>query len=138
MLSDEAKTQISAEEIYRQEVREELERKSNKRKKKSSGARIWAFLNTSLGIWFLTTIVIGFATWAFTNWQNNRYKEANNQQAIKQLDQEIALRLNHFNNTVNGLVGFRAFSSSLASLEKPTNNEFSINGYPEYENRGLS
>jgi hypothetical protein len=46
---------LREEEIFRQEVRKELEQVSQVRR-----SRVLTFLNTSLGLWLLSTIVVGF------------------------------------------------------------------------------
>ena len=50
-------------------------------------------LNSSFGIWFLSTIVIGLVTWSFASYSDYRQAEARKTEAIQKLDTEIAGRL---------------------------------------------
>jgi hypothetical protein len=60
-----------------------------KEKKKEFPEKLWDFFNTSLGIWALTTIVVGLLTWGYTKWQ---VSNQNGEQIFK-LDTEIESRL---------------------------------------------
>ncbi|MET3127443.1 hypothetical protein ABID42_002558 [Arcicella rosea] len=57
MISEEMKLHILAEEKYREEVKRSLEVPSNK---------VWTFLNSNFGLWFLSTCVVGLITFIFT------------------------------------------------------------------------
>ena len=72
MLSKEDKDRIREEEIYRQEIRAEIEQKKEREREKSKYGRkkLWAFLNTAFGIWLLTTFIVGLGGWSFTKWQD--------------------------------------------------------------------
>lgn len=86
MLSEEDKQRIREEEIFRAEVQKSL---SQPAPSKSFSGRLWAFLNTSLGIWVLSTIALGAVGWTYTQWQLSRQ----NVEQINKIDIEIEARL---------------------------------------------
>ena len=69
MISDQDQERIRQEEIFRQEIRREI---AESTPNKTLGEKIWAFLNSPLGLWFLSTIAIGVLTWSFSEWQARR------------------------------------------------------------------
>jgi hypothetical protein len=56
MLSDEQETRIREEEIFRQEVRNEL---GSQKPAASPGGKFWKFLNSSFALWFLSSVFLG-------------------------------------------------------------------------------
>ncbi|HEX8148631.1 MAG TPA: hypothetical protein VF591_15730 [Pyrinomonadaceae bacterium] len=101
MLSEEDRARIKAEEIYRQEVRDDLGRG----KGKQSG--VWEFVNSSIFLWFLSTVAVGGITYAWTVHQNRVADERAAEQKraevisarrelIGRLDLEIEGRLSQF------------------------------------------
>jgi hypothetical protein len=84
LLSKEEKLRIQLEETYRNEVKKNLE--NNKRK--SFGEKTWSFLNSTLGLWFLSTCVVGLITFLYTKQQEEDRAVA----AKKQIDIEHARR----------------------------------------------
>ncbi len=65
MLSESEKEKLRSEEIFRDEVRKSLGTKP-----KGSSA-FWRFLNSSFGIFILSTIVVGGLSFTYKEWQNN-------------------------------------------------------------------
>ena len=53
MLNDIEKQKIREEEIFRNEIQNEI--KSSKKRRK-----LWKFLNSPFGLWILTTISVGY------------------------------------------------------------------------------
>src|SRR4051794_39520591 len=90
MVTDEEKSKLKAEEIYRHEVRNSL---STQKDKSNS---IWTFLNSGLGLWFLSTIVIGFFTYLFNEYKEDKKTTTVQEEKIKQLDLEIESRISQF------------------------------------------
>ena len=88
MLTDEEKTKIKAEEVFKDEVRRSLNT-NNK-----SG--FWTFLNSGLGIWFLSTIGIGLFTYFFNDYKETQKASNEREVKIKQLDLEIESRISQF------------------------------------------
>lgn len=71
MLSEEEKTKVKAEEIYRSEIRDEI----NQEKAKDKPSRLWIFVNSSIFLWFLSTVAVGGITYVWTVEQNRRTDE---------------------------------------------------------------
>jgi hypothetical protein len=88
MLTDEEKLKIKAEEVFRNEVK-----KSFNTDKKIS---FLTFLNSGLGIWFLSTIVIGLFTYCFNEYKETQKITNERNTKIKQLDLEIESRISQF------------------------------------------
>jgi hypothetical protein len=88
MLTEEEKTKIKAEEVFRDEVRKSLNTKEKN--------GFWTFLNTSLGIWFLSTIMIGLFTYFFNDYNETKKVTNKREDKIKQLDLEIESRISQF------------------------------------------
>ena len=87
MLRDEEKTKILEEEKFRHEVRMELQKAEAGRVQK---CRTFDFFNSNLGLWLLSTVVLGLLSWAYTEWEeNNRDKVL-----IEKIDNEITARIN--------------------------------------------
>lgn len=72
LLSENEKLLIKAQEQYRREVSENLK----SQKPTSSKSKIWNFLNTSLGIWLLSTVVVGFISWGYKSYKDNLNEKA--------------------------------------------------------------
>lgn len=92
------KAEIYREEIYREEIRREI---LAARAPESRSARFLAFLNTSLGIWLLSSIMVSFITWAYSEHQAKIAIEARNASVANRLDLELANKINDFRQRVN-------------------------------------
>lgn len=82
-LTEAAKIRIRAEEQYRFDYAIELTRSAATPKKRT----FWAFVNSSFGIWFLTTCVAGIISFIYTSVQQEKEKKAD--AAAKQATAEI-------------------------------------------------
>jgi hypothetical protein len=72
---------IRAEEIFREEVRRELEQQ---RPPKNLQSKVWNFVNTSFGIWLLSSVGLGLLVWSWTLIQEYRHtKKAEQEQLVK-------------------------------------------------------
>ena len=69
MLTSEQRASIRAEEIFRREVQRELASLQGDRR---ISRKLWDFFNTSLGIWFLSSIVLGLISWQISHSALNR------------------------------------------------------------------
>ncbi len=65
MLSDLEKEKLKSEEVFRFEVRKSLEVKPK------DNSTFWKFLNSSFGIFILSTIIVGGFSFTYKEWQNN-------------------------------------------------------------------
>nr|WKN38232.1 hypothetical protein K4G66_05900 [Tunicatimonas sp. TK19036] len=90
MLTDDEKARIKAEEVYREEIKKSLA------DKKQDSNPFWVFLNSGLGLWFLSTIVIGLFTYLFNEYKEDKRTNAEQESKIKQLDLEIESRISQF------------------------------------------
>jgi len=55
--------------------------------------RLWLFVNSGLGIWFLSTAVVGIASWGYTSWRTATDKKLHVAEMVSKLDREISSRL---------------------------------------------
>lgn len=131
MLPDDVKHRIRAEEIYREEVRAKL------RDPSTAGTRAWAFLNSSFGMWVLTTVLVGLATWGFTAWRDSVTRASERSTVVRRLDTEIATRLDRFVIRMSHLHSARQFGDALEALDRPDDNLYASSAYPEYARRSL-
>jgi hypothetical protein len=90
MLSNERKQQILDEEIYRSEVQIELKKKEKKKSK------TWEFMNSSFGIWLLSSVALGLITWGYTQISQSLAADKKNQAEIQKYDVEIPARINNY------------------------------------------
>jgi len=89
MLTEEGKTRIRNEEIFRTEVRRELE----VNKSRSRRERLWTLLNSSFALWFLSSIVLASLTTALTYYQAERSEQLRKTEIERRLDTEISSRI---------------------------------------------
>jgi hypothetical protein len=98
MLADEEREHIRQEEIFRQEVRRAIEERHVK-----SRVKLWRFVNTSFGIWLLSTVAIGLISWSYTNWTEAKEKQRTTQELIGKLDLEIVARARNFESLLESV-----------------------------------
>ena len=77
-MTEEDKERIRAEEIFREEVRRDI----TSRERRSRWQALIGFLNTSFGLWILTTLLVGGALYLYGRWETHN-----------RLDREISHRL---------------------------------------------
>jgi len=90
MLTEEEKSRIRSEEIFRLAVIRELE---NTKPRLSRRKRLWLFLNSSFALWFLSSVVLTGLTGWFANYQSRRNEKIRNAENVQRLDTEIANRI---------------------------------------------
>lgn len=85
-INEERRLEILNEERYRVEVREIINRDALNRKE-TNATRIWGFLNSSFGLWFLSAVLISGISWSYKEWSEAQELDA---QRLKQIiDQEV-------------------------------------------------
>lgn len=90
MLHEMEKDRIRDEEIFRQEIRREIEElKPND----SGGKRIWSLLNSSFALWFLSSVVLGSLTAAVTRFNARTARESQRAEVQRRLNTEISSRI---------------------------------------------
>jgi len=70
-LSESEKLHIRTEELYRKQISADLNKKKEEPKNK-----IWEFVNSSFGIWFFSTCIVGLITFLYSQHQE-RIQQAN-------------------------------------------------------------
>jgi hypothetical protein len=90
MLEDREKKEIRAEEIFRAEVRRELEAS---RPRLSRSERLWALLNSSFALWLLSSVVLAGLTALVTSYHTNRSEELRREETARRLVTEINNRI---------------------------------------------
>src|SRR4029450_6979739 len=69
MLTPKQKAAIRAEEVFRAEIRNEIASAGGHQQR---GRKLWGLLNSSLGIWFLTSVVVAAISWKISDAALNR------------------------------------------------------------------
>jgi hypothetical protein len=88
-LSDHERERIRSEERYRAEVRAELE-VSMPRKQTNS---VLTFLNSTFGIWLLSTVAVGLITWGYSVWHDERTNSERKSTEMRRIDLELMHRI---------------------------------------------
>jgi phosphate/sulfate permease len=85
-LTESEMDRIKKEEIYRNEVRSNLEKegKPSTRLEKS-----WGFVNSPFMLWVLSTVIVGLVSFGYTRYQERMKKEQENRQTAQKLRAEI-------------------------------------------------
>lgn len=89
MLTDEEKQRIKSEEIYRDEIRKKLN-------ENEQISKFWKFVNSSFGIWLLSTVVVGLIVYLYNDSKLQNEISANNAATIQKLETEASNRLQQF------------------------------------------
>lgn len=95
MLNDLEKEKIKAEEIYRLEVRSKIPNQK---------ASIWKFINSPFGLWFLSTIAVGFITWGYSILQSKYEQNRIINERVRRLDIEIFERVYAYDVALRSIV----------------------------------
>jgi len=80
MLTPEQKTMIRAEEVFREEIRNEIGSTRPQR-----NLTLWDLLNSSIVIWFLTSVVVAAISWAISDAALNRERR----ETVRRLKWEV-------------------------------------------------
>jgi hypothetical protein len=148
MLLEDDKDRIRAEEIFRDEVRREIEAG---RAKHSRGKRFWALLNSSFALWFLSSVVLGGLTAVVTQYEKKTTEQIRIAEIQKRLNAEISCRISEglarLDLSQQAIKNGEALFTSVLYVEaiyyldnRVTDNngkliDWSI--YPEYQRRGF-
>lgn len=96
---------IYQEEVYRCEIRAQLDKAAQKNTK--AERKMWAFVNSAFFLWFLSSVVLGSISFSYAKWDKQReieseqrkraaLAEQENIQRTRKLDSEISSRLTYF------------------------------------------
>ena len=142
MLSEQEKDRIYLEELYRREVKNKVDNKTNK----SGRDSVLAFLNSALFLWFLSSVVIGSVSFGFTRWEKKRdedhrswEKQQEEGRIRKSLDLEISSRLTYVHTLTfkDKVISSDPLLEALSVLAKPADSKFPVNVIPEYSNQNI-
>lgn len=114
-----------------QEIRSQLEQQ---KKVSSYKQNLWLFLNSTFGLWFLSTITVGFITWSYTQWQLSQSKFSEKIERIRKIDTEIAHRLDYFYSDLKNTRTISDYYRAVSYLGKTA----PLVVYLEFEQRSLS
>lgn len=162
MLTNEDKERIYQAELYRIEVQAQLDRANRSKTKK--GDKFWAFVNSAVFLWFLSSVVLGIISFSYAR-RAEKQKLAQEQRerdalierettlTTKKLDAEISSRVSYFaqSQDIHLIVGRDVGSSpksdfgidarlseeGIRSLNDTNATDYKTNVYPEYANRNL-
>jgi hypothetical protein len=84
-LSPDERERVRAEEIFRDEVRQEIE----KQRPKNLQRKLRDFVNTSFGIWLLSSVVLGSFVWSWTLIQEYRHTKKAREELLTKVNYEI-------------------------------------------------
>lgn len=98
--------------------------------------KVWSFLNSNFGIWFLSSIVLSALTFSYSSYEN--YQERVTAQAgkILKLDIEISNRLDILSHALlNRKSDPKKMQIALLSMANPGQATYPVHVYEEYKNR---
>jgi len=146
MLSEEDKAKLIAEETFRYEVRKSLENK----KAEGTGVKILSFLNSSFGLWLLSTVVVGFAANWYTDYRDKKIEIRKNHEIKRKLDTEISYRMTNLSTVFDGIY-MDLYKKRYGSYDAHRPSEVFVqadclnsdngdlwNVFPEFKNRSLT
>jgi hypothetical protein len=93
MLTEDDRNRIFEEEKFRLQIRQDLEKENSPRQN-----RLIAFLNTSLGIFLLSSVLLSGLTWGSTWYQNRLSHRHENRLLASKLKAEINARISIINS----------------------------------------
>src|SRR5882757_2170407 len=97
VLTHQQRSQIRVEELFRAEVRRTLETQPDS---PSPIRRLLKFLNTTLGIWLLSTVAVGTLSWSYGQFRDRNAEHDHTAEVVKRLDAEIGNRLADYRRRV--------------------------------------
>lgn len=144
MLTEGDKDRITTEEIFREEVRRDMEMARPPLSKKK---KLWTVLNSSFALWFMSTIIVGVISFSYAAWdksgeekrrsdEESRTVEREKTLATRKLDTEISSRLYYFSQLLD-IEETGISVTPLLVLNNPSIAEYPINVFPEFEKRTL-
>jgi hypothetical protein len=90
-LTEDQQQRIKAEEIYRAEVQRQLKPPAPQ----TRWAKLIAFLNTSLGLWLMSSVLLAGVTAGYSHLQAYNAARQQRQAKIEQLDSQLGMRLDY-------------------------------------------
>lgn len=110
MLTQKEKNKVRTEEIFRQEVRISLD-------KNSSNNKIITFLNTNLGLFLLSTVLIGLISFLYTNWETKKSFQQINFEKIDNITDEVTFRAKQVDKAFSNVnISYKALGNKNSTL----------------------
>ncbi|MEQ9263545.1 MAG: hypothetical protein RLP14_10325 [Owenweeksia sp.] len=97
MIEQDVIDNITQEEVLREEIRASLQ------KQKTKGKAVWSFLNSNFGLFILSTVVIGFSTWIYTEYKTNVQQEADRAILTMKISTELEYRFALIHSSLEAL-----------------------------------
>lgn len=117
MLSEDQMKVIREEEIFREEVRKNIEKK---RESESQKGGLWRFVNSSFGLWLLSSVVLSFLGFSYGYVQDQRRTKRDAQERISKLQYEIAAHGSDFLNSLQFAQNYTDYSNQFVEhLQRP-------------------
>lgn len=101
---------IRLEEIFRAEVRTSL------RPSRTTAQKVFDFFNSSLGVFFLSAVLLGGLSTGITKWLEGHQKRSQEQETIRRLDIEIAYRIQQVRVLSSGVISYTQLNTVKAAL----------------------
>lgn len=134
-LSERTQKQIEAEELLRLRIRREIEEKE--RGMTPFTGKFFAVLNSAIGIWVLTAILLTLLPNQLAAYRSNLKKDEDNRKTAARLDAEIASRLHAFRAYIE-MSGSTNLVDAISMLNHPEAVLPSSSTFPEYSSRSLA
>jgi len=139
MLTKKQMDRITTEEIFRNELKQQLAKLDKKESK------LWTTVNSGFFLWLMSTIVIGIVSFGYSIWDKSREEQRKKDEAVqiverekrltaRKIDVEISNRLIYFGHMLQGST---IPPKAILTLENPSTADYPINVFPEFERRTL-
>lgn len=116
-LSEDDRARLRAEEVFRHEVRSELE---HSRKQPGRVERLLKFLNQPVILWLLSSVVVGLITWQYTRWEERQAQQRQVQAEVRNLDLEIHGRLRRAADRLSSARDIVGVREAIRMLDMPS------------------
>src|SRR5262245_6730919 len=114
-LTEDIKQELRAEEIFSEQVRDELANQHLDRHHRAG-----PFLNSAFGLWFLSSVILAVTTWVWTTIHEQRATERKNAATLVQLKAELDRDFWEFSGELPPAQDFTGYSKALALyLQRP-------------------
>jgi hypothetical protein len=146
MLAEDERNHIRDEEIFRREVRRQLEAEKPTQSRRS---RVWKIVNSTFVIWLLSSVVLGLLGWGYSSYQARHIEQTQRTEIRRKLIAELTNRTTEASlaiSTIRVKIDHRApdspnfiVSRVLGILDgQDITSKSPISAiYPEYQNRSF-
>jgi hypothetical protein len=143
-MREEDRVRIEEEEMVRERARQILadERQRREREQQSKVKKTWAFLQTPLVIWFLSSVLVALVAFGYKQYQTKQTADRQHKETISNMNSEVATRLRGLNVLIDRELAHMTNAAGLPfwinaaltrSPEKLQNANLPvINVYPKY------